>query len=173
MKTHLIIFGLVILLVVGCSPQQVIQGEVQNVAQDAVEKVALETKTAVKEKALEESQELVNFQCTIAGLQTFYFLKEKVKIVSPAGESWLNDDGYFTKVEMDGDVFLVQYPVEESEMNYADMKVTYEVSKKNEVYDCELDTVTEDIVTVPDLEVITPEDLANKMLAGFGQIGLS
>lgn len=76
----------------GYFPQQIIQSEVQNAAQDVVDEVALETKTAVKDKVLEESQDLVNFQCTIAGMQTFYFLKEKVKIVSPAGEAWLNDD---------------------------------------------------------------------------------
>ena len=104
-------------------------------------------------------------------MQTFYFLKGEAKIEAPGRESWLNEDGFFVKADINGQSYLVQYEAEEREMTTEAMQTNYAMSKTSDIYDCELGVVTEAIVTPPtDLEIITPDQMAEMLLGAMGQM---
>ena len=97
-------------------------------------------------------------------MQTIYFYQDKAKIESFDRESWLIGDEFYA-INLVGDTeYLVQFPSEESEMTVEDMMGAYRTSKSVEGIDCELDAASEAIVTLPDLEIITNEELGEMML---------
>ena len=151
----------------GCATdtQDIAANAAKDAAKDAAQDMVEDTAGQVYDDVSGElSQQLVNFRCTLADGRTIYFLKEKAKVVSPTGESWLNDDGYFAKFTIDDKDYLVHYPAEESDMSFEAMMTTYEVSKTSPGYDCELNVVQESDVDLPDIEVITPEELGDLMM---------
>ncbi|RME54269.1 hypothetical protein D6777_04310 [Candidatus Woesearchaeota archaeon] len=172
MKRTIIILAL-LLLIVGCSPEQVVKSTIQDEVSEAARTTARQAASAAVEQADKAAQDLVNFECTVAGMQTFYFLKNKAKIVSAGRESWLTEDGSYVQQEVNGKTYLVKFPPTQSEMSFSSMMKMYEYSKHDKNYDCKLNTVTEDMVKLPDYEVITNEEMAQMALQGMGNIGLN
>ena len=156
------------LLLVGCSGKNS-QNKLANKAEEKYEQQEeYQEQQEQEQEEFEESQEKVNFKCVIAGVQTIYFLRDKAKIESVGRESWLNDDGFFAIMEVNEKEYLVQFPAEESEITFEGMMTTYDVSRTNDAYDCELDVVTEEIVTLPDLEIISNQEYGDLLIEGFG-----
>ncbi len=166
MRAILALALLSVLIVSGCTnaPNPADQ-IIDNANEDAKEAIGDAMGGIAEDVGDDLSQELVNFRCTLADHRTIYFLQDKASVKSEAGESWLNDEGFFAKFSIGGKDYLVKYEAEESEMTFEDMYVAYETSKTTEGFDCEINVVTEADVTPPDLEIITPDELADKMLA--------
>jgi len=159
---------MVIALVIGCGGESDDQSALQQKMEEkTIEYAEQDAIDAAEDAAQEASQELVNFKCIIADMQTIYFLKGDAKIVSTMSEGWLIDDQYYMKAEINEDEYLVVYPGEESGMNYDSMMTAYRVSKTTDGYECWLDVVTEDDVTLPDLEQITPDEMGDLMLGAM------
>ncbi len=154
-----------VLLASGCTTEQSPQDMAKEAALDTGQEMVQDSVGgAVEQVADDAGQQLVNFKCVLADGREIYFLKEKASVKSEAGQSWLNDDGYFALFDIDGTQYLVEYPAEQSDMSFDDMMTTYTVSKTSPGYDCELNVVTEADVTPPDIQVITPDELGELML---------
>jgi DNA polymerase I-like protein with 3'-5' exonuclease and polymerase domains len=170
-KTIIIACLFALLLISGCAGRT--DNALANKADEKMQESAVQQAEEAAEQAEQEAkQELVNFKCTIANVQTFYFLRDKAKVVSAAGESWLNDDGFFYITEIDGKEYLVNGDMDEAEVSFDSMMQTYQISQTMDNYDCQLNVVTEADVTPPsDLEIITPEELTNMMLEQMQNYG--
>ncbi|MBN2457739.1 hypothetical protein JXB31_01250 [Candidatus Woesearchaeota archaeon] len=163
----------VLLLVVSaCSKSDNPDDALKDKAADmAGEQVAEKAGDVAEEAAHQLSQENVNFRCTIKPTQQiFSFLKGDAKITSPNGESWLIADKYYIKVNLGDKDYLVKYEGEESELDSEGMMNVYALSKTTATYECELGVVKESDVTLPDLEIISPEEMGEKMLGDMGSM---
>jgi len=167
MKKYLaIILAISLLFLAACGGDNDDQSALQKKAAEKEVEYAIDAvEDAAEDAAHEASQELVNFKCDIAGMQTIYFYKEKAKIKSAYSESWLNDDGSFVVMELMGEDYLVQYPADQSEMDREGMMTTYHTSKTLDNIDCELDVVTEADVNLPDLEIVSDEEFQELLMA--------
>ncbi|MBW2967695.1 hypothetical protein KY362_04360 [Candidatus Woesearchaeota archaeon] len=177
-KTISIIFLLSVvgmLMLTGCGKDDA-QGDVSNAlvkkAQQKEKEIAVEQAEDAREEAAHKvSQELVNFECEIQGVQTLYFLKGDIKIESsaPGGmrEAWLIGDKYYTKMEIGGEDLLVEWPSDESEVDAESMMDTYAMSKSVPNIDCKLGTVSQSKVKLPDLEIIDNEEMGTRMMGDF------
>ena len=129
------------------------------------------------ERAAEDNvaldQELVNFKCVIADLQTIYFLKNKAKISSEVGDSWIIDETVYIKMTLDGEDYLIKYPaMERNDIDREGMIATYHNSKAVSNIDCEMNVVKESDVALPDLEILSDEELQAKMMEGMMPEGM-
>ena len=171
MKYLAIILAISLLFLAACGGNDDQSALQQKAAEKQVEYAIDAAEDAVEEAAHEASQELVNFKCVIADMQTIYFYKEKAKIKSDWSESWLNDDGSFYVMNLGGVDYLIQQPAEQSEMDREGMMTTYYTSKTVDNIDCELDVVTEADVALPDLEILSDEEfqelLMEDIMAGY------
>ncbi|PIN69459.1 hypothetical protein COV93_05465 [Candidatus Woesearchaeota archaeon CG11_big_fil_rev_8_21_14_0_20_43_8] len=149
----------------GCGKDDQSQVLKKKAAEKAKESAVKQVEDVAEASAKKASQELVNFKCDIAGMQTIYFYKNKAKMETPNGESWLLDDYDYVKMNISGTYYLIKYPGEQSDMDLEGMMKTYRNSKITPGVDCELDSVTEAIVTLPNLQIITPDELQDKMMA--------
>lgn len=117
-----------------------------------------------------KKEPLVNFQCEMKDEYKFYFVENKAKIDSLdketgeiSRESWLIDNKYYIIMSVGETNYLVEYESTEVEINFEKMQEIYETSKDIEEYSCELNTVTENMVQLPVYEVITPQELQEKI----------
>jgi len=161
-----------LLLVVGCSPEQVVKSTIQDEVSEATRAAARNVASEAVEVVDKAAQDFINFKCTVAGMQTIYFLKDKAKMVQAGRETWLNEDGFFSKVEINGNSYLLKSPANGAQYSFKDLMQMYEFSKHDKNYQCEKDTVTEDMVALPDYEIITNEQMAQMALQGMQNIGL-
>jgi hypothetical protein len=161
-----------LLLISGCAGRT--DNKLADKANEKMQESAVQQAEAAAEKAEEEaSQELVNFKCTIADLETIYFLKGDAKVESARGESWLTEDGFFSITEVNGQEYLLKMPAEQTTITYENMMQTYQMSKTLDTHDCEIGVVKEEDVTPPqDLEVITNEEMADIMMEGMANYGM-
>lgn len=154
-KVFLILLISLMIVLTACAPDP--STDLQNNITEASEKIVSDT---AKQSTRKASQELMNFKCTIDGDRTFYFLKGNAKIVSSIGSSWIVDDKYYMRVKLERKYYLIKYPIEKSSIDAGEMIATYQASKTVDNLDCELNAVKESDVALPDLEIITPEEIA-------------
>jgi len=118
----------------------------------------------VKDAKPDADQKLVNFQCTIADVVQYHFFENKIKIENPGSEGWLIDDEYYVRMEIGDKEYLVTGTTDDPGISVKDMLDMYHSSKTVPNFDCTLGGVTENLVTLPDLEIITNEELGQMMM---------
>ena len=159
----------ILLILSGCGKEKddssVLKKKAAEKSKEISEKKAEEKLESSKKKA---SQELVNFKCTIENAHSIYFLKGKASVKTDYSESWLLEDGYYSKIEMQDGIYLIKNPADESEMSFEDMMSAYRTSKTIPNMDCTLGIVKESDVTLPNYPIITPEEHGQKIIEELG-----
>ncbi len=172
MKKYVLIMMIVLLLIVsGCGNPKSADNNADN---KGLKSGSVDDATNKADDNVAIDQELVNFKCVIADVQTIYFLKNKAAVESPAGKTWIIDDKVYIKMEIQGEDYLIEYPASErNDVNTEDMKSTYITSKSVPNVDCEINVVKESDVALPDLEILSEEGFQNKLTEGMmGDMGI-
>lgn len=161
---RILLLAAVLLLVASCSSNYndqlpVVDGNHPVV--DGDQGAMQETHTA------DADMDLVNFKCELAGVETYYFFKGKIKLETSAQEGWIIDKVYYVKTDINGEAYLVTGMMD-PDVTADDLKNMYRTSKTTPGFDCEEGAASEADVTLPDLPVITNDELAQKMMGGMG-----
>lgn len=154
----------ILLFTVGCGSSEDTRDKDEMTA-DAMKQYAEATKSA----DADNDQELVNFKCTMAGTQTYYFYENKIKIEGPGTEGWVVDDVYYVKMDVGGKDYLISGMGGDNEITTEGMLNMYRTSKATPNFDCTLGGVSESKVTPPDLPMITAEEMGQVMMGGMAE----
>lgn len=165
-KINLILISLIVLFAFGCTLQN-IDTTMENKIEDTNKEIDTESITKTETKTdttkVEKKQDLVNFKCIISNTNTYYFYENKSKFERLQNEGWVYPDGYYVKVSLPPNEYLIKYPIEESPVSFDNMIDMLEISKDIDTHICEKGNVTEEDVNLPDLEIISPSELLSKM----------
>ena len=164
MKKILFVVTILIIsmLIVGCGGSDTAVGD--ETADTNLDKKGSDVKT----DNADADQALVNFKCVIGdNIQEYYFLENKIKLKSPSSEGWIIDDIHYVKITINGEDYLVTGMTSAESITNEDMIDMYKTSKLTPNLECTLGSVTEDVVTLPDLEIISNEEMADKMMEGM------
>ncbi len=167
---RLIILAIVLLLVIGCggpsasdsSSDDSTDRAMQDNRQQASNKMDRQASDANNAKA-DADQSLVNFKCSMGGVQDYYFYKNKMKLESPSSEGWIIDDIYYFKMDIGGKDYLVTGMMDDQKISNEDMMEMYKTSKAVPNMDCTLGAASAAIVTLPDLEILNEEEFGELM----------
>jgi|GEM_PF-4390615 len=142
--------------------------------QDLTPKQYEEYMTYVQEKQAEMTnnqgkdvnQELVNFKCDIQNTGTIYFLKGDGVVKTPSSTTWVLNGYTYAKIPLENETVLVKYEKDEGMglMSTQDMIDTYKNSNMNPAVTCTLGAVTQQDMTLPNLRIITNQELKKELM---------
>ncbi len=174
MRKMVVLLIIAMFVLTACASKSAAPGNAlqAKVAEKTAESAVQKTEQAAEDAAEKASQELVNLKCTIAGIQTIYWLKGNAKSESNGREIWLMGPDSYSVVEVGGKKYLLNASIEESGMSYEAMKTNYQLSKTVDTIDCWENVVTEDMFVLPDYPVITNEEwmqmAQDEMMKAYG-----